>query len=110
VFCDDQSENRYELFHLLSVPTPVITDTRTLLNPNIPLEDLFLSVSVKEINFTSGSFEPYFISMSLYDLKERRKFSETFHTCINEKEFLSKLQGRPVSRILTTSFRNVVKF
>lgn len=38
-----------------------------------------------------GEFEPLFLSLAIYDLKEKKKISETFHVDLNSDEMLNNV-------------------
>lgn len=70
-------------------------DQRPTGTPDISFVDTRLSVTVKELTF-GHDIEPFFISLTLYDLKERTPISETFYVYSSDPSFLNKLKGRPV--------------
>jgi hypothetical protein len=49
-------------------------------------------VTVNKLAFTLGDYQPFFITLGLYDLAAQKKISADFHTHVNSKEVL-RLMG-----------------
>ena len=74
------------------------TDTRPEGTRNISYADYTLNISLKNVNFGSlETIEPYFVSLTLYDLAKRIPISEPFFCSPSDRALISKLNGRPVS-------------
>ena len=54
-----------------------------------------MMINVQSLSFTLGEFEPFFISLSLYNVKTKQKLSDTFHVDINP-DSISKLIDKKV--------------
>jgi hypothetical protein len=52
-------------------------------------------VNVQSLSFTLGEFEPFFISLALYNVKTKQKLSDTFHVDISV-EAIAKLLEKKV--------------
>lgn len=77
---------------------PEPSDRRPSGTTEITFNDYKLNVVLKAATFPNiGEVEPFFVSLTLYDLTSRGPISESFYCTFSEPSLLNKLVGRPVS-------------
>ena len=65
-------------------------------------------VEVKELSFALGDIEPFFGSLSLYDIKKKQKISENFHFDVNSEQTIEMLGPYKGKRELSTIARKAL--
>eukprot|EP01104_Vermistella_antarctica_P003271 TRINITY_DN1343_c1_g3_i1.p1 TRINITY_DN1343_c1_g3~~TRINITY_DN1343_c1_g3_i1.p1 ORF type:complete len:477 (+),score=103.12 TRINITY_DN1343_c1_g3_i1:200-1630(+) len=104
--------DRVALFKVLDInPKYLIgsTDLRPLGSPYDEKDSsLAIRIRLKDLTFQLGDVEPFFVSISLLDIKNRRRVSETFHTTVSNKQKIGAIHHTPGPAVLETSGRECI--
>ena len=85
-----------DLIEIKKYPEP--SDRRPVGTTDIKYVDYSLVVSLKSLDIPGvGEVEPFFVTLTLYDLNTRAPVSESFCCSLSDPSKISKLSGRPVS-------------
>eukprot|EP01104_Vermistella_antarctica_P003930 TRINITY_DN1431_c0_g1_i1.p1 TRINITY_DN1431_c0_g1~~TRINITY_DN1431_c0_g1_i1.p1 ORF type:complete len:2060 (+),score=630.15 TRINITY_DN1431_c0_g1_i1:204-6383(+) len=81
------------LFHAVTVAPELLPETPFVKQPFLSVPGLRLHVVCRSLKFDLGDLEPFFCSLTLYDVTCNRKLSEDFLFDANSEEIMSDLEN-----------------